>query len=83
MLQDANCPPEFKAVTEPDEKILWTGRPLFWPFVLHAVPIVAVGAIWGAMDFGIFSTAASNGQTNLLLYAFFIFHSFPAWGSIV
>lgn len=83
MLQDAKLPPEFEAITEPGEKIFWTGRPVFWPFVLHAVPIVVVGAIWGAMDIGIFGKAASKGQMDLFLYAFGILHSSPAWGSIL
>jgi hypothetical protein len=88
MLQDSQLPPDFEAVTEPGEKILWTGRPVFWPFVLHAVPMVLFGAIWGAMDLGIFGRAlsasnAQNGQSDLFLYIFGFLHSFPAWGSVL
>lgn len=85
MLQDSKLPPGFEAVTEPGEKILWTGRPVFWPFVLHAIPMVIFGAIWGAMDLGILGKAAtaSKGQMDLFLFAFGFLHSFPAWGSIL
>jgi membrane protein YdbS with pleckstrin-like domain len=85
MLQDPKLSPEFQAVSEPGEKILWTGRPVFWPFVLHAVPIVIFGMIWGLMDLGILGKAAtaSRGQTDLFLYAFAFLHAFPAWGSLL
>jgi hypothetical protein len=84
MLQDPKLPPEFEAVTEPGEQVLWTGRPVFWPFVLHAVPIVIFGLFWGLMDLGILGHAASaaKGRTDLFMYVFMVMHSFPAWGSI-
>jgi Bacterial PH domain len=85
MLQDPKLPPEFEAVTEPGERILWTGRPVFWPFVLHAVPMLIFGAIWGAMDLGLLSNAAtaSKAPPDHFLLFFGILHSFPAWGSIL
>lgn len=84
MLQDPKLPPEFQAVTEPGEAVFWTGRPVFWPFVLHAVPIVLFGIFWGLMDLGILGHAASasKGRVDLFLYVFGFLHSFPAWGSI-
>jgi hypothetical protein len=84
MLQDPKLPPEFEAVTEPGEKVLWTGRPVFWPFVLHAVPILIFGAIWGLMDLGILGKAAtSKGHVDLFLFGFGFLHAFPAWGSLL
>jgi hypothetical protein len=85
MLQDPKLPPEFEAVTEPGEKILWAGRPVFWPFVLHAVPMLIFGAIWGAMDLGLLGKAvtASKAPPDHFLLFFGILHSFPAWGSIL
>ncbi len=85
MLQDPKLPPDFEAIKEPGEEILWRGKPVFWPFVLHAVPIVIVGAIWGLMDFGILGTAfsKSSGRLDLFILGFGFLHSFPAWGSIL
>lgn len=84
MLQDPHLGPDFESVTEPDEKILWRGKPVFWPFVLHAVPIMIFGAIWGMMDIGILGRAftASHGHLDLFLLMFSVLHGFPAWGSI-
>lgn len=84
MLQDPKLPPEFEAVTEPGEKILWTGRPVFWPFVLHAIPILCFGLLWGLMDLGILghAVATTKGHSAFPLIPFAILHSFPAWGSI-
>ena len=85
MLQDPKLPPEFEAVTESGEKIFWTGRPVFWPFVLHAVPFLLFGIVWGLMDLGIFGHAVASAkghQAALPLVGFGILHSFPAWGSI-
>src|SRR5690242_17049793 len=84
MLQDPKLPREFEAVTEPGEKVLWTGRPVFWPFVLHAVPILILGLLWSLFDLGILGHAASGskGRTDLFIYVFVFLHAFPAWGSI-
>lgn len=84
MLQDPKLPPEFEAVTEPGETILWTGRPVFWPFVLHAVPILLFGLVWGLMDLGIIghAVATSKGHSSFPLLPFAIMHAFPAWGGI-
>src|SRR5690348_9234322 len=85
MLQDPKLPPEFEAVTEPGEKILWTGRPVFWPFVLHAIPVLIFGLCWGLMDLGILghTVVTSKGHgSSFPLIPFMILHAFPAWGGI-
>jgi membrane protein YdbS with pleckstrin-like domain len=85
MLHDHHLAPDFEAITEPDEQILWRGKPVFWPFVLHAVPILIIGAIWGVMDIGMLGNAfsASHGQLDLSLLVFALLHGFPAWGGII
>ena len=84
MLQDGDLPPDFRAVTEPDEKVLWTGKPMFWPFVLHAVPLVVIGIVWTALDSGLHGDAYrfASRQDALAFYTFIVLHSLPAWGSI-
>jgi hypothetical protein len=85
MLHDPSLGPDFESVTEPDEKILWRGKPVFWPFVLHAVPMLIFGAIWGTMDYGILGKAfsTSQGHFDLFLLMFALLHGFPAWGSVL
>lgn len=83
MLQAA---PEFQSVTEPDEKILWQGKPVFLPFIFHAVPVLLFGLVWGAMDLGLVDAASGNAAkpTDVHVLAYFtIVHSIPAWGSIL
>ena len=83
MLQVA---PEFESVTEPGEKILWQGKPVFLPFVLHAIPMLAFGMFWGAFDLGLIGAVSRNpahqASPSFLVF-FLILHSFPAWGSIL
>lgn len=50
MSQDPEVPPDFAAICEPEEKLLWHGRPMFWPYVAHAVPIVLLGVAWAAAE---------------------------------
>ncbi|HTZ78019.1 MAG TPA: PH domain-containing protein [Stellaceae bacterium] len=85
VLQDPHLGPDFESVTEPDEEILWRGKPVFWPFVLHAAPILALGAVWGAFDLGLLRKAfsAAPGELDLALITFAALHSFPAWGSVL
>jgi membrane protein YdbS with pleckstrin-like domain len=84
MLQVA---PEFESVTEPGEKILWQGKPVFVPFVLHSIPILTFGMFWGAFDLGLLGAvngnAAHHAANASFLIPFLILHSFPAWGSIL
>jgi membrane protein YdbS with pleckstrin-like domain len=81
MLQAA---PDFQGVTEPGEKILWQGKPVFWPFVLHAIPFLVFGLIWGGIELGLVQAAAHDPKSSaVFLILFFTVHSFPAWGSIL
>jgi len=76
---------DFESVREPDETILWQGRPLFWPFVLHSIPFLAFGIFWGAFDFGLVGAASANTTkptSGMLLLFFLVIHSLPLWGSL-
>jgi hypothetical protein len=84
MLQDPA--PDFESVREPGETILWQGRPLFWPFVLHAIPFLALGLFWGAMEFGLIGTQASHpgkGNAGLPLLFGMVLQALPFWGSLL
>jgi len=85
LLQDLHPGPDFESVTEPGETILWRGKPVFWPFVLHAVPMLVFGAAWGVFDAALLSKAfvAAQGNFDLFLLAFAVIHGFPAWGSLL
>ena len=77
--------PDFGSVCEPGETILWQGRPLFWPFVLHAVPFLLFGLAWGAMDFGLVGAATANATkptAPAVLLFFLVVHSLPLWLSL-
>ncbi len=50
MSQDAKIPADFAAICEPGEKILWHARPVFLPYVAHAVPIVLLGIAWAMAE---------------------------------
>lgn len=83
MLQAA---PDFGSVTEPGEKILWQGKPVFWPFVLHSIPLLAFGLVWGGFDLGLLTSASSHAARSsgsVPMIIFLILHSTPAWGSIL
>ena len=78
-------PPEFEAVKDFDETILWSGKPAFIPFLAQGIPFLLFGLMWGAFDsifvLGIFS-GGFGGMTGFLI-PFMLFHLFPFWGSIL
>ncbi|HUK08092.1 MAG TPA: PH domain-containing protein [Stellaceae bacterium] len=84
MLQDPA--PDFESVREPGETILWQGRPVFWPFALHTLPILVFGAIWGFMLFGghIQFGSAHGGKslTGLPLLFTMVMDGIPVWISL-
>jgi hypothetical protein len=85
--------PLFESVKDANERIYWTGRPNFKVFLLQGVPFLAIGLIWGIIDFsfiGIFMSSATQpgkdgnaGPGLLFLIPFFTLHLFPFWGSIL
>lgn len=86
MLTETNNLPQFEAVRDSDEQILWTGKPVLIPFILSGIPSLIMGLIWGILDlsfFGGFSRNQSMGEISTFLIIFFIIHMFPCWGSIL
>jgi hypothetical protein len=77
--------PEFESVTEPGEKILWQGKPVFVPFMLHAFPILGLAIFWGAFYLGLGDAGSGNAAPppTAYLIIFLIMRSLPVWGSIL
>lgn len=82
---DLALPPEFNAVKDDDEEIYWVGRPNFTAFMVQGLPFLALGLIWGAIDYFGFirNIGDSNGVPTGFLIPFFFLHLFPFWGSIL
>jgi membrane protein YdbS with pleckstrin-like domain len=77
-----NLPPQFEAVKDGDEEILWVGAPNFTAFVIRGIPFLVGGLIWGAMDYFGFIRATQT-QTTGFAISFYAIHSFPLWASIL
>ena len=82
MLTEKNLPLNFQAVKDDDETFLWVGEPLFVPFILTGLPFLAIGLIWGAIDYFGFIRGMSQQQAGFMI-PFFALHLFPFWGSIL
>ena len=79
-----NLPPQFGAVLDRDEKVLWVGNPTLIPFLMSGLPLLIFGLIWGAFDFGIIKgaftgTHKAGGQASYFMVPFFALHLFPLW----
>ena len=51
MRTDMNLQPQFEAVRDHDEKILWVGNPEFTAFIIRGIPFLVIGLVWGAFDY--------------------------------
>ncbi len=82
MLTDQNIPPQFEAVRDQDESMLWIGKPVFVPFLCSGIPFLVIGLIWGAIDYFGF---IRNMPANMARFAipFFALHLLPFWASIL
>jgi hypothetical protein len=78
-------PPEFEAIKELDETILWIGKPAFVPFIVQGIPFLLFGLMWGAFDlFFLMNILKSGfGGMNWFLIPFMLLHLFPFYGSIL
>jgi membrane protein YdbS with pleckstrin-like domain len=78
-------PPEFEAVKDFDEAILWIGQPVFIPFLAQGLPFLIIGLAWGAFDWMFISVILSGGVGGMapFMMIFMLFHLFPFWGSIL
>jgi hypothetical protein len=78
--------PDFESVREPGEKILWQGRPVFWPFVLHSIPFLAFGLFWVGMQYGMIGAAHGHAVKPMsgaqLIFAM-VMQTLPLWGSLL
>lgn len=86
MLGPGNFPQQFRAVKDDDENFIWVGEPTFIPFLCTGIPFLAIGLLWGAMDyFGFIRHMGSfkNGPPPGFVIPFFALHLFPLWGSIL
>jgi len=50
-------PPEFEAVKDDNETILWIGGPKLVPFLAQGIPFLFFGFMWGAFDYFFISQA--------------------------
>lgn len=73
MLTEKTNLPQFEAVRDSDEEILWMGKPAFIPFILSGIPFLIIGLIWGILDIGFFGafskSPAMAGMSGFLLFS--------------
>lgn len=76
-----NLPPQFDAVLDHDEKVLWVGNPTLIPFLFAGVPLLILGVLWGAFDYFGFirHMGEANGPSMGFTVPFFTLHLFPLW----
>ena len=56
MRSNEKLPPQFDAVLDSDEQVLWVGKPNITIFMLTGIPFLVIGLLWGSFDyFGIIS----------------------------
>jgi len=79
----------FDQVRDPNESVLWAGRPAFGPFLATGIPFLAIGLVWFSIDFFGFilpmfegGRRAPSGFTGFMV-PFFALHLFPFWGSLL
>jgi membrane protein YdbS with pleckstrin-like domain len=83
MLTDNNLPPQFEAIKDKDEEVLWTGAPEFVPFILTGIPFLIFGLIWGAIDYFAFIRNIPVKEMGMVPLLFFALHLAPFYGSIL
>lgn len=81
-------PPEFDAVKDNNETILWIGQPKLVPFLAQGIPFLIFGCLWGVFDLAFFGNIFSfgggmMGGFNVFLTIFMLFHLFPFYGSFL
>lgn len=85
MTQFDRIPPEFDAVKDDDETILWIGKPKREPFLAQGIPFLIIGFLWGAFDYFFFLrfTGFMPGGIGGVATVFILFHMFPFYASIL
>lgn len=76
-----NLPPQFDAVLDHDEQVLWVGNPTVIPFLMSGLPFLLLGLIWGAIDyFGFIKHIGTSKEPALgFMVPFFALHLLPLW----
>jgi len=82
MRTDMSLPPQFEAVRDRDEEILWVGKPNFTAFIIRGIPFLILGLVWGAIDYFGFIRNMGTGMASFAI-PFFMLHLFPFWASIL
>ncbi|MEI6323397.1 MAG: PH domain-containing protein [bacterium] len=74
-------PPQFDAVLDQNEKIIWVGNPTIVPFLLSGVPFLMLGLIWGSIDYFGFirHMGEMKGPGAGFMIPFFTLHLLPLW----
>jgi len=47
---DSLLPPKFAGVLDSGENVIWISKPHILPFMLTGAAFLAVGLVWGALD---------------------------------
>ena len=78
-------PPEFEAIKDVDESILWIGKPAYVPYLAQGIPFLLIGLVWLAFDSMFILGMMSNGLGGMggFITIFMLFHLFPFWGSLL
>jgi hypothetical protein len=78
-------PPEFEAIKDYDETILWNGKPAYIPFIAQGIPFLIFGLLWGAFDFFFILNIFNGGFSEMsgFIIPFMLLHLFPFYGSIL
>ena len=76
-----NLPPQFDAILDHDEQVLWVGNPTVIPFLMSGLPFLLLGLIWGAIDyFGFIKhIGTAKGPALGFMVPFFALHLLPLW----
>jgi hypothetical protein len=76
-----NLPPQFDAVLDQDEKVIWVGNPTLIPFLVTGIPLLIFGLIWGSFDYFGFIRHMGHGKGAQMgfMIPFFALHLFPLW----
>lgn len=89
MNTDISAAQLFEQVRDPNETVLWAGRPAFLPFLASGIPFLVIGVIWFSIDFFGFIYPMLSGERRTpagftgFMVPFFALHLFPFWGSLL
>lgn len=75
-----------REILKPSEKVLWTGRPNRFTYILGGMPMLMFGLVWGAVDLAILVGAIVTDGLHLPVILFLLVHAAPLyigiWGMV-